>query len=330
MIETVKGTNRRLVARGAVGAVAVLGLAGGLVACGGSSTDQSVRVEVGDPTEPAAAALTRASDATGAVESGRVTVISQVQGETDGTALDGSFTASGSFADGGRQAELTIDMTALMGSVAGTSGDAPRAFVMREIVDGTTSYVKIDMGLDTGGMGLDKWVKIDLATMSGGGGGVGGALGGSVSGGLNGSTGLGGGPDGLLESLKGAGATVAETGTDTIDGVAVTVYEGEIDPNAAVAAAAPDKVDQVRDALGQLGMTSPIPFTAWVDDQGLVRRMDMKVAVDRGSATVQMTMRVEFSDFGAPITITPPPADEVLDMSNLSSMFGGFGKTGTA
>jgi hypothetical protein len=294
--------------------VAVIALAGTAAGCGDrGANDDAVRVEVGDDASSAGAALVRASDTTGAVETGRMNVTYRMQGSEYGEVVDATFTAAGSFADFGRQAELTLDMSDLARQMGQPAGSAPSSMVMHEIVDGTTIYVKVDSDEAVPGLG-DGWMKMDIA-----------ALGESGDSPLGGASGLGGGPAGMLESLKGAGASVEETGTDTIDGVPVTVYSGTIDPDAAVQAASPDKVDEVRGALEESGMMASMPFTAYVDRDGLVRRLEMQVKMGVDDTSMQMSMTVDFSDFDAPITITPPPADEVTDMSDLSSFIGAGG-----
>ena len=72
-------------------------------------------------------------------------------------------------------------------------------------------------------------------------------------------------------------------------------------------------------------MTASMPFTAYVDADGLVRRLEMQMKVGLDDTSMQMSMTVDFSDFDTPITITPPPADEVTDMSDLSSFIGAGG-----
>ncbi len=313
---------RSLRVRRAVAAVAVVGLAGVATSCGGGgSSDAAVRVEVGAPQESPSALLARASETTGAVDTGRMRATYTLQGTNGGRAIDGSFTAEGSFSATGRRAEMTVDMSPMLEQFAATGQDVPSTFTMREIVDGTTMYMSIDSDAPSGfGFGNGRWMKLDLADAAGGQGGLGGALGGIPGVG----SGVGAGPQGFLESLKGAGASVSQTGTDTVDGVAVSVYEGTIDPAQAVQSAAPDKADEVRQALEQVGMGT-IPFTAWVDDQGIVRRFRMDLAMATGAEAMTMSMVVDLYDLGAPVTITPPPPDQVMDLGQLASMFGGGG-----
>ena len=207
------------VARGAAAVVAVVALAGTAAGCGDrGSNDDAVRVEVGDDASSAGAALVRASDTTGAVETGRMKITYRMHGSELGEVVDATFTAAGSFADFGRQAELTVDMSDLARQMGQPADSVPSSMVMHEIVDGTTIYMKVESDEYVPGLG-DGWMKMDIA-----------ALGETGDSPLGGASGLGGGPAGMLESLKGAGASVEETGTDTIDGVPVTVYPARSTP----------------------------------------------------------------------------------------------------
>lgn len=235
-------------------------------------------------------------------------------GSGDGESFEATMAGSGSFAEFGQKAELTIEIT---GGSASSGGDVPGSFVMRQIVDGPTAFVKIESDRAFPGFG-QSWLKVDTAESSGGG---------------QGSATFGGfGADwtGFVDSLKGAGGTVVESGTDTVDGVAVTVYEGTIDPEAALAKASPDETEDVQTALDRLGGSFGMPFTGWVDADGLVRCLELRVSADMSGASMGMTITIELYDLGAPIAITPPPADEVSDLGGLSSFLLGGGGLGTA
>ena len=297
---------RRFV-RGLAALVAVVGLAVATAACGGSAAkDDAVRVEVGDPGETAPAVLAHASETTGAVETGRLRMTYRINMSGQDESSDGTLAVEGSFAEQGRLVELTVDMSGL---TAGTSGPNPEGGVMSEMVDGTTVYMKINAAQSLPGFGAG-WMKFDATGSAGGSIGFGG--------------GLASGPSGIIESLKGAGADVVESGTDTIDGVDVTVYEGTIDPLAAAAAASPDKADEVQQAIDELGMTGSMPFTAWVDGEGMVRRLELDLHMSAGGTAARMQMVLELYDFGAPVTITVPSADEVTDLGAML----GFGTDG--
>jgi hypothetical protein len=101
-------------------------------------------------------------------------------------------------------------------------------------------------------------------------------------------------PSSALDKLRLDGEVTKE-GTDTIDGVQTTHYRKELS-------------GEYRSA------------EAWIDDHDLVRRLklDYDAKVDptskQGAHTV---LTMTFSDFGTPVSATPPPAADVADSSEV-------------
>jgi hypothetical protein len=63
------------------------------------------------------------------------------------------------------------------------------------------------------------------------------------------------------------------------------------------------------DFIGQFEPTS-VPFGLWVDGDGVARRLRIDQS-SRGS------MLIEYYDFGVPVSITPPPAEEMITAEEL-------------
>ena len=263
--------------------------------------------------EATPAYLAAAAARTGEVTSGAFTLtvgLSGGQGLLDGDLLK----ADGAFETGSARSRMTLDG----GAVGGTG----------EIVTvGDTTYVRTD-GLGrvlTGGRAIPTpWISI-----------AGGAGGGRATSVVP-FVGTGGARS-MLSTLRGAGGQVREAGTDTIDGVAVTHYTGTIDPAAATAAD-----PTAGGALAQLG-SGPIPVEAWVDADGIVRRLELQpdlagaaglgalgalgaLGGDDPGTTPRLTLTVELRDIDRPVTIDVPPADQVtpVDPSTLSAGTGGL------
>jgi len=120
-------------------------------------------------------------------------------------------------------------------------------------------------------------------------------------------------PTDALAQLRGS-RNATKLGTDTIDGVTATHYRVKVDLDEALARATP----QQRKALQQLAGTArrqgidvvPKHVDVWVGDDGLVRRFDERFG---RVGSVAMT----FSDYGTPVQIEAPPADETIDTSKL-------------
>ena len=61
------------------------------------------------------------------------------------------------------------------------------------------------------------------------------------------------------------------------------------------------------------------PAEAWIDAQGRVRRLVVKMSMGAQLATpMTMTMTEELYDFGVRTNITPPSDDLVVDLSSLT------------
>jgi hypothetical protein len=103
-------------------------------------------------------------------------------------------------------------------------------------------------------------------------------------------------------------------GTETIDGVQTTHYRVAVDLKDALAKATPKQ----REALNRLWRfarqqgvdPAATKSDVWIGDDGLVRRTTETLG---GLGSVTTT----FSDFGTPVHIEAPPADETVDVSAL-------------
>ena len=121
-------------------------------------------------------------------------------------------------------------------------------------------------------------------------------------------------PQQWLQQLLASGDTQT-LGTDTVQGEQMTHYRTQIDPANASQIPAGQRA-AVKQALQQLGM-SKIPVDVWVDGQGLLRRMSLSFEL----ATMSMTMRMDLSQFGTPVSITAPPSDQVFDATPLMQKY---------
>ena len=146
------------------------------------------------------------------------------------------------------------------------------------------------------------WLSIDLSSLQK-------AAGAAPSGDLGG---LGNDPAVELQMLAQEGNTVVATGPSTIDGVAVQGYSVQISA-AAVANELKnaDLPSWLRQAASQV-KAQDTTMDVFVDQAGLLRAVRMHVKETLGSeASSDVTMTIGLSDYGAPVTITAPPADQV-------------------
>lgn len=134
-------------------------------------------------------------------------------------------------------------------------------------------------------------------------------------------------PSNFLESFSEAEGTVEELGYEEIRGIDTTHYRLTVEENW--------QEHLSEEEIAELEEQGPIPDASfpielWVGDDGLVHRMMIDIrAQDFPDATQvedfqRMAMTFDFFDFGQPVTIEPPPADQVTDMSELSGPLGTF------
>ena len=109
-------------------------------------------------------------------------------------------------------------------------------------------------------------------------------------------------------------------GTETVDGVKSTHYAGTVDPAKVLQQNAggnltTDDLNKLRGALEQAGVTSE-HIDLWLSNAGL----PVEVKLSATSTTVgKIASDLHFSDWGRPVSITPPPADQVVDISQLGA-----------
>jgi hypothetical protein len=120
-------------------------------------------------------------------------------------------------------------------------------------------------------------------------------------------------PRSQLSFVQGAKGDIEELGTAVIRGTSTTHYKFTIDVAEAVKDL-PAELAELKPLLEGAGL-GEFPAEAWIDDEGLIRRINyaMSVPVDESGATQTMSISQDFFDFGAKVDISAPPAAEVLD-----------------
>ncbi len=208
-----------------------------------------------------------------------------------GSALD--ISATGAYDLDAEATQLDVDL----GSLGGHEEMV--------VVDGK-AYLKLPAGL---GSTTDKpWLALDAPTSK---------LGSNPLGTMD--------PKAMLDELKSITGDLTVVGHETIDGVDTTHYHGTIDPSKAPGA--------TQGAAPKLFGSITMPVDVWIDDQGLLRRQQLSITAPAGSADsgassllggFGLTLTIEFTDLGAPVTITAPPADQVqtVDPKTLAKRFG--------
>jgi hypothetical protein len=181
-------------------------------------------------------------------------------------------------------------------------GSEPGGSIEMLVVD-RAAYMKMPKMLFGGPLGSGKWFKMpNLGDAS------------SAVPGLGQSD-----PSQFLAYLETVSAGVTKVGTETIRGVDTTHYTASLDP--AKAGSRSDVPPSLRDDLGKIlqknGVPLTIPADVWVDSDGLARRIRLKLdlgrmaGTDGGSDLPVMTISIDLYDFGVPVHVEAPPADQV-------------------
>ena len=232
------------------------------------------------------------------------------------------FSAGGGFDKAADRAQLNFDLSSLAemlkglgesfgGKVTGDMGD-PSDWKLDAIKDGDLVYLRFPLIKDQLPAGKT-WVKGDLKELA------------DQSGGDLGQFGSFAGTDprdvfGMLKAVSGGITTV---GTEKVRGVDTSHYMATIDI-AKLEKLVP--ADQ-RQSLGGLDQTAEqagltgIPIDIWIDGDQRVRKMSFEIEAKQPgmSQTTKASFEVELYDYGKPLDITLPPADQVVDANTLKT-----------
>ncbi|GEM_PF-4458812 len=260
---------------------------------GGSGTAVDGLPEVELQATPAA--LVKAAERTVDTRSFRFSVVGDVT--TSDLPVPLRFSADGGVDLDGNVFYLNMDLSDLL-RVAEESDDPGMSMLSAFFGDGQISvvddgqYTYVKMAAMAAMVGADTdWIRSESGSDSG-----------LTSGFLGADTGS---PDGLMRQLSAAGE-VTEIGREDVRGVGTTHFEVKLDPT---------KLAEMAGTGTDPGLGSAVdtPVGVWIDDQGLLRRMDMQIDDSSGSGT----MVFEMYDFGKPIEVEVPGPGEYTDESEL-------------
>ena len=264
---------------GAMGVAAVLG------ACGGGSPSPL-------------AVVSRAPAQTTAAKTSKVSVTVHMAGVTGLPAGGVSIGGEGAFDYGAGQGTLTLDLPAVGGV---NIGRVDAVFAAGVVYEKLPSQFAAELG-------GKPWVKLDLRSV--------GAdvsqLGQAQS-----------DPTAGLNYLRGVTGAVTKVGDEKVRGTDTTHYRATVDL-ARAAAATPEPGRTALQKLVGLFTVKTFPVEVWIDGDNRVRRLtftfdlsSVHVPNARTQPTGTMTMTMELFDFGTPVSVTLPPADQVTDLSAL-------------
>ena len=205
-----------------------------------------------------------------------------------------------------RRGRLAFDSAGPMAAAGGADGR------IEQIFEGDVIYMKMPALAQRLG-GKKKWLRVDIKA-------AGRALG--VDPTQLGQLGSND-PRQMLDQIRAVSGEVEELGSEKVRGVDTTHYRASVDMRKYPDRLPPAQREQARVTIEKLidqTGSSTYPMELWIDDEELVRRVriayDFEVPGQDDKADFAMTM--EFFDFGTPIDVTPPPAKDVQDLTDLA------------
>jgi hypothetical protein len=132
-------------------------------------------------------------------------------------------------------------------------------------------------------------------------------------------------PTAGLQSLQEASDDVVEVGREEQRGAQTTHYRGTLPMEKALEVFEGRMQEMVEQFLDTTELED-VPFDAWIDDEGRLRRMDQTVTFETSMLQGQpMTVetRLELYDFGVEVDVAAPPANSVRDGTPLLDAMSG-------
>jgi hypothetical protein len=285
----------RAAAAGGVGALAVFGL----VACGSGSGGAQPGGTHSAGSQGAVQAVQAAYRSTAAVKSAAFRIEETINAVgSGGSAGNAAITGTGK-ADLARHAfALTMNMP-----VGGT---------VQLLESGGIQYLQVPAAERGRVPGHKPWESVDLNKVSQA------RLGASFS---QLSSAGGSDPAQALSQLAAISSQVSKVGTATVAGVPVTEYRARVSLDKLAsqmqAKAGPQAAQAIRKEEQKLGSSLPVQVS--VDGNHLVRQIRFQVplpAANGASGSGTATSTMTFTSFGGPVTITPPPPNDVTDITS--------------
>jgi hypothetical protein len=128
-----------------------------------------------------------------------------------------------------------------------------------------------------------------------------------------------------LEYLQATSGDVQKIGDDTVGGAHATHYVTTIDYVKYAAEKLANAKPELREKIAALGK---VPADVWIDDSDRVVKTHFAIdgsAVGGPGRSVELTLQI--TGFDVPVDVVAPPADEVIDVSDLASLAGASDST---
>ena len=221
--------------------------------------------------------------------------------EISGLAEPINFTGEGAVDFAAEQSRLTLDMSEFAEAFGGL-GD-PAAWKGDALYHEDVIYMRLP-ALTRLLPGAKRWLRVDEGTLM-------------DQGGTQFSA-----PDPVefVQFLEAAGREVEVLGDEDIRGVPTTHYRATVDVDELPRAVPPDartEVEAYARRLQAMGVDE-IPLEAWVDEDGVARRMRVEYDnVETSGRRANIAFSIDLFDLGSPVRIDLPPRSQVSDFETL-------------
>ena len=298
-------TVRRLSVPLAALAVAALGLVA--AGCGGSAG-----------AIPELSSLTQVANTSASADTAKFALTFEMN--LPGADQSLSFDAEGGFDTPAKRSQLTIDLSSLAelmkqvgsslgGKVTGDLGGSSD-WKLEAITDGDVVYLQFPLiakELPDG----KTWVKGNAREFS-----KTGTSGLDQFGTLSGMD-----PRDVFGFLKAVSGSIDAVGSEKVRGVSTSHYRATLNPaklTALVPAEQRQSLAGVDEAARQAGLTA-LPLDVWVDEDQRIRRLsiDLDAKMPGSDKSIKASFVVELYDYGMPLVLDLPPADQVVDAATL-------------
>ena len=121
---------------------------------------------------------------------------------------------------------------------------------------------------------------------------------------------------GFLDALRGVGTDIKDLGEEDVNGVHTHHYGVTVDVHDALEQVPEDQRAQAEAGLSMLGVNE-MPMEVWLSSDGLPIRTVFSFG---GTSQFNVAMQMDLTDFGVPVHVEPPPADQVQTFDNLTEL----------
>ena len=214
------------------------------------------------------------------------------------------FTVSGSGGAAGQNFTLTgsgaIDFTQNAMQMSVTVASGPQQITEQAIYLNKVIY--LSLGSELGQILPGKsWLSLDLSQLTQG----------TAAQSLGSGSSLGNDPAAALEALAQDGNMATDLGPSTIDGVEVEGYAVHLDAATLNAEIAKDNLPAwMRDAVASVSNPN-VGYKVYVDGSGQLVRLTTQTTATVSGLSVSEGMSMDFSDYGATVDVSAPPAGDV-------------------